>query len=77
MANCAAVWATLLLNLRTTISRHMLLRYEIISGRSDCNTDDPVREIGASLRPLYVLFLWPFLLTPLSWAVLVVVMSIG
>jgi hypothetical protein len=72
MVNCAAVWAFLFFQARQAISESMRLRLKILAGRSNGDISSEVRRLRAAVRPLYVLFIWPWLLIPLTWAVLVV-----
>jgi hypothetical protein len=72
MANCFAVWVFLSFKLRRTLSKSMAVRLDILAGRADGDTAEAVREIKASLRPVYVLFLWPWLLIPLTWVVVAI-----
>lgn len=72
MANCLAVWAFLSFRLRGTIAAVNALRLTLLAGRSGAATDEAARELKAGLRPVYLLFLWPWLLILLTWGVVVV-----
>lgn len=71
MANCLVVWIVLLFALRRPLGELSVAKYLHASRSLDDSTASHARETSASLRPSYALFLWPFLLIPLSWIVLV------
>ena len=71
MVNCVAVWAFLFFQARQAIAESMRLRLKILAGRSNGDISSEVRRLRAAVRPLYMLIFWPWLLIPLTWAVLV------
>jgi hypothetical protein len=74
MLHCFAFWAVLFVGTRHTLAVGMRLRLAILRGNLGAS-DEAVRQYKASVRPIYALIFWPFLLTPFSWIVLIVVES--
>ena len=73
MANCLVVWIVLVFALRQPLRELSVAKYLHASRSIDDSTMNRAKELSVDMRPSYVLFLWPFLLIPLSWTVLVAV----
>lgn len=75
MVNCVAVWIFVFFGARRTLAAGMRLRLDALAGRSPEDLSTEIRGLRAAIWSLLPLLLWPWLLIPLTWVLLVLTRS--